>query len=100
MEEATRKFADLPEHMQLYLSSLLADVNYLKGMATSPIMGNDSEEVQYLDAKQRYEVACEREGIRPYDELVRETEEQGEEESEEAGQERGTGNEEQEYFDT
>lgn len=92
------KFADLPEHTQLYLSALLADVNYLKGMATSPIFEADTD--SYITAKQRYANACEREGIRPYDELVRETEEQSEEESEEAGQERGTGNEEQEYFDT
>lgn len=60
MEKSIRKFKDLPEHTQMFLSSLLADVNYLKGATLS------QHEPMYYDAKERYENACAREGVTPY----------------------------------
>lgn len=55
-----KKFKDLPEHTQMMLSALLADVNYLKGASLT------DHDPMYFDAKERYEKACKREGVSPY----------------------------------
>ena len=59
-----KRFKDLPEHTQLYLSALLADVNYLKGFANNPVF--EMDKAHYEDARKNYEAACKRLGVNPY----------------------------------